>query len=298
MRKQRRLLWIVLIGSFLCCQDDPVTGDQNTYNPPDEHVLSLPTRSSDALSGSTLVSILTPLSLRQREARILTEILSGNIPDFLRQLVPVTMSAALNGSPVTVTFYATCDYLALGSDEDYFLIPMTPILAQELADSLDMSLMTRKMVDTLWQQADLKLEPRPIPPSAAMVTIPVFAEHNELVHTQRFQDISNYPLGILVAGHKKDVILSNRIITNQNKVVIYGWHQLNGQPIQPLYSGHVNWYADYSHGIRLVRRRIRVDDQNKDIGDILSDPAIYKLLSDEDGPMLMPRYPVDKSSYP
>ena len=26
----------------------------------------------------------------------------------------------------------------------------------------------------------------------------------------------------------------------------------DGKPIQPLYTGHVNWYVDYSHGVRLV----------------------------------------------
>ena len=41
-----------------------------------------------------------------------------------------------------------------------------------------------------------------------------------------------------------------------NRVAIYGWHYLNGQPIQPTYAGHVDWYIDYSHGIRPVRRRL------------------------------------------
>ena len=71
--------------------------------------------------------------------------------------------------------------MAVCSDEDYFLIPMTPILAQEIADALGLIMITRKMVNDIWLQADLQLEPIPIDPSSEMVTIPVFADHNELV---------------------------------------------------------------------------------------------------------------------
>jgi len=45
-------------------------------------------------------------------------------------------------------------------------------------------------------------------------------------------------------------------------VAIYGWHKLDGKPIQPLYTGHVDWYVDYSHGIRLVSRTIYIDNKN------------------------------------
>ena len=289
---------IVLIAASLCCQDDSGNELKSQNDLQTDHVISLPDRLSDAPTGSELVTILSPMGLQQREERILSEILSGNIPDFLRTLVPVAITKTKDGEVDTAIFYATCDYLAIGSDEDYFLIPMTPILAQELADSLHMSLPTRKMVNAIWQQAGLKLEPRPIPPSAAMVTIPVFANHHTIVYDQRNQVIGTHPLGTLISGHKKDVVISNRILTHQDKVVIYGWHRLNGQPIQPLYSGHVNWYADYSHGIRLVDRMIHLDGSHEDIRNILKDSLSYSLLSDEEGPMEMPFYPVDKSDYP
>ena len=289
-----QVLLILVLISLSCCQDNHHSSDKKL----DETVINLPERPPNALTGSELVNVLKPLDLRSREARILSEILSGNIPDFLRELVPVTYSANIGDSSYTAIAYTMCDYMALGSDSDYFLIPMTPILAQELADSLRMSLMTRKMVDRVWLRSDLKLEPQPIPPTDTMATVPVFAAHNTMVHEQRFQHIAAYPLGSLVAGHKKDVILSNRILTHQNKVVIYGWHQLNGVPIQPIYSGHVNWYADYSHGIRFVSREVVVNGEKRDIRDILTDSELYPLLSDESGPMGMPYYLVDKSSYP
>ena len=66
-----------------------------------------------------------------------------------------------------------------------------------------------------------------------------------------------------------------------NRVAIYGWHQLNGNPIQPLYTGHVNWYVDYSHGIRLVYRTIIINGKNYDYIEVLKDKQLRKILSDE-----------------
>jgi hypothetical protein len=65
----------------------------------------------------------------------------------------------------------------------------------------------------------------------------------------------------LISGIKKDVVLSNKVLEHQksNRVAIYGWHTLDGKPIQPVYAGHVNWYVDYSHGIRLIAKKVKMD---------------------------------------
>ena len=242
--------FLLLITLSWCCQGNGSSDNSLQEDALFAANLDLPDRSANAYSGTDLVQILTPLSLREREERIYSEIMSGNIPTFLRQLKSVSASVG-TGNPIwELIFYVTADYMAVGGDEDYFLIPMTPILAQDIADALGLIMITRKMVNDIWLQADLKLEPIPIDPSPEMVTIPVFADHNELVWSQRQGEIDPFPLGSMVGGHKKDVVLSNRISENQDKVVIYGWHRTNGQPIQPLYAGHINWYADYSHGIR------------------------------------------------
>ena len=126
----------------------------------------------------------------------------------------------------------------------------------------------------------------------------LFTDHNILIWSQRLNNIDLDPLGAIVTGHKKDVVLSNRISENQDKVVIYGWHRANGQPIQPLYSGHINWYADYSHGTRFAFAECSVNGQKRNVNELLKDPQLYHLLSDEDGPMIMTQYPSNKSSYP
>ena len=65
-------------------------------------------------------------------------------------------------------------------------------------------------------------------------------------------------------------------------MAIYGWHKPYGNPIQPLYTHHMNWYVDYSHGIRLVYRMVYVDKKPMDYIDVLKDKTLRKLLCDEE----------------
>jgi hypothetical protein len=212
----------------------------------------------------------------------------------MRKLDPVTSSALVGGKVRSATYYVTPDYLAVGSNEDYFLTPMTPLLAQRLADTLLCALPTRKMVDDIYAAAPLKLSPAPIPPSAEMITVPVFVRHDSLVRAQRHAELDRFPLGTLVGGTKKDVVISNKI-RNELKpgvhkpVVIYGWHQAGGIPIQPLYNGHGETYADYSHGIRLVLNAAQLDGVPTRVSEILKDSTLSAILSDE-GPIPHPRY--------
>jgi len=53
------------------------------------------------------------------------------------------------------------------------------------------------------------------------------------------------------------------------------------KPIQPLTIVHVNWYVDYSHGIRLVKRSMTVDGKPRDLKFVLHDAKLSPLVSDE-----------------
>ncbi len=253
--------------------------------------LPLPPRPPDAMGSDDFVAYITPMSLTDRENAIQSQVASGNVPDFIRQLKPVTITGNISGKNHTATYYVLPDYVAIGSDEDYFLCPMTPLVAQKIADMCGCILPTKKMVDDIWKQAEVKLAPAPIPPSPEMTTVPVFSQHNDMVWEQRLAQLSAHPPGALVSGDKKDVVITNLIQTHPGKVAIYGWHRLDGTPIQPLYLGHSETYADYSHGIRLIKKEVIVDGVQKVITDVLKAPDIAPLLSDE-GTINKPRYPV------
>ena len=211
------------------------------------------------------------------------------MPGFLRRLCPIWVTNIVAGKTNCGTFYAAPDYLAVGSDEDYFFTPLTPVTAQRIADRLGCTLPTRKMANDIYTAAAVKLAPSPIPPTPQMVTVPIFAQHNAVVRTQRLAQLPTHPLGALVAGDKKDIVITARLTDSPGKVAIYGWHQTNGVAIQPLYLGHTAAWVDYSHGFRLVQERMLVNGAPTTVAAVLADPNLAGLLSDE-GVVSAPRY--------
>ena len=158
--------------------------------------IGLPARPVDALTGAAFVASIMPLDLAAREAAVVAEVRRGNVPDFWRHFVEVKLEGA--------SLFVAPDYLAMGSDTDYFLAPLSPASAQALADDLGCVLPTRKMVDAIYRAAPLKLEPAPIPPSDAMTTAPIFAQHNLSVRTQRTAALPAHPLALLSQATKPE----------------------------------------------------------------------------------------------
>ena len=252
--------------------------------------LQLPDRSPNAASGSQVATQIAELDLPSREERLFSEIMAGNVPQFLRKLRPVKIESSRDGQTNSATFFVTPDYLAVGSDTDYFLTPLSPLTAQRIADALHCTLPTPRMVDAIYAAADVRLSPAPIPPSAAMTTVVVFSNHNAIIRAQRAESLPAHPLGALVAGHKKDVVLSAGLANASGKVAIYGWHKTNGTPIQPLYLGHTAEWVDYSQCIRLVAQAILLNGQTQTVSGVLSEPKLASVLSSE-GMISQPRYP-------
>lgn len=246
--------------------------------------LKIKDRKVNDLSGTEFFKAISDSALRleNREELIYQAVKNGNIPDFLRKLSCVTQEVALDSTIYKISFFTLPDYMAIGNNEDFFYIPMTPILAQRVAKLLNSSLPTKRMVDLIYQHSEIKLAPSPIPPTRNMTTVPVFKAHNETVQQQLLPFLAQHREGKLTAGHKKDIIISNKVYSEKTaKVVIYGWHQLNGKAIQPVYNKHSNTWADYSHGIRLILNKVIINGKKTTIQKVLSDQKLYSLLSDE-----------------
>ena len=244
-----------------------------------------PPRPPDALSGSAFAEKIKPLDPDAREAAILAEISRGNIPEFERKFITVSIQGKTSfGSPMRGTIEVMPDCLAVGSDDDFIRVPMRPETAQQLADQFGCVLPTRKMVDAMDAAATVRLAPQPLTEDRESVA--AFILENQKIEHER----AGKPLGGLVAGAKKDIVISNKIYERPDRLVIYGWRQLDGQPIQPLTNVHVNWYVDYSHGVRLVRATVTTGGFRTPIEHILVDTYRCGLLSDE-GVINPPRYP-------
>lgn len=242
--------------------------------------LALPPRPAGAETGSAFLTRTAGMSRAEREAAIREEILRGNVPEFLRALRPVDVErAGADGARHPLRYHALPDYLAIGSDQDFVRIPMSPATAQAIADATGTQLPTRRMVDQIYAAADVQLTPQPLPAGPRMMSNDYYREHQARVEAQRAR--LDAPLGALTAGDKKDLVATNRLDAHPDRVAIYGWHQPGGRPIQGLSTVHEASYADYSHGARLIAGEVLVDGQPRRIADVLADPLLAPLLSDE-----------------
>jgi hypothetical protein len=268
-------------------EDEP---PETTKNSPVEAPALMPPRPAGSVGGTKFIESIQNLSFDEREAAIRREIASGNFPEFLRRFKKVPISGMIHDESgareITTTLDVMPDYLAVGADDNFVRIPMTPQTAQQIADRFGCMLPTRKMVDAIDAQAEARLAPHPLTRDREAVT--TFLEHHEIIEKQR----DDKRLSLLITGIKKDVVLSPRIFERPERLAIYGWRQVDGKPIQPLTIVHWDRYVDYSHGARLVRNSVEIDGRHEKITDLLADPNRCGLVSDE-GPMKPPRYPLD-----
>lgn len=247
--------------------------------------LNIPDRGSNAETGSDFMKRIAPSSREEREEEIFKALSGGNMPGFLRNTITLQGEYAdTQGTLHHVQYEVMPDYLSVGSDSDFCRIPMNPHTAQRLASLYGASLLTSKISDQIYRKAEVKLSPFPYKPVGnenELVT--KFQEHNTQIEKQK--DEVGGRNGQLIAGIKKDVILSEHLANQANKVVIYGWHKPDGKPIQPVYSGHVDWYVDYSHRIRFVNNQVLIDGKPSLLSEMLSDPILFRIFSNEESPM-------------
>lgn len=163
----------------------------------------------------------------------------------------------------------SCDYVSLGTPDDFIRVPMGGADAQYVADAFDSLIATPLISDLIWQNASVRLTPQPmgkLPGSTQekfyngeMMSGKAAVLHNQWVETQRAGRQG------LLAGHKKDVVISERLAQKPGSVAIYGWHKADGQPIQTqntpdkASTAHQLDYHDYSHGVRLVQNASAIE---------------------------------------
>jgi hypothetical protein len=230
------------------------------------------------IRGTEFYNMVKDSSWQAREEIVLKLFTEGYTPYRSRLYLPIRFNFfdSSQGKYLHVKYFVTSDYLSIGTNNDFMRIPMTPILAQKIADRFYCFLPTRKIVNDIYEQASVKLEPFPL--TEARDSFKTFYIHHLLIERER------KGRGGIIAGIKKDIVITDKINSGPktNKIAIYGWHKLDANPIQPLYTGHVNWYVDYSHGVRLVSKTIYIDEKKYDYTEILKNKNLRKILTDED----------------
>lgn len=205
-------------------------------------------------------------------------------------LLPATFTDGVRTCVVRVA----CDYLAVGTPDDYLRLPLTPRPAQRIADLFGFLLPTKKIATELWRQAPVKGTPQPVAPNRG-------ADLDQYAAEDRATE-SNLPRARpgVVAGHRKDIVVGKLVRADRPGPVIWGWFWPDdpkihgpyltdnlraGQPIQPYSDAHTTQdFVDYSHGVRFVEGVCTVDGVKRPTAEVLSDPSVSMLLSDE-GPL-------------
>lgn len=245
----------------------------------DDHFKNTPERLNNSPTASVFFNTIRSLGGVQRDQKILEQLTIGNRPRHLKKLSPVIFPSqknCKNQKTPTITICAMPDYLSVGDDLDFVRVPLGMPAAINIAQSIGFILPTPKITNSIYSQSQKKLAPLTRTPDNTMTTTLAFYEHSDDID-RLLSDLEQ-----LAGGHKKDVVISNRLLThNFSRVAIYGWHRLNGQPIQSLSTAHEKNYADYSHGIRLISQLAFVNDTAYSILDLLSDADCAGALSDE-----------------
>jgi hypothetical protein len=244
---------------------------------------SLPARPADAPTGREFARRILDSFGPEREEQILSQLEQGNIPTFLRHLIPVTLQGRTSrGIPTRVTVCVLPDYLAVGSDSDFLYVPLGLRAALQLAWRHGYVLPTPRLVDAIYAASAVKLKPEPLPASDEMRSTAYVMRHTDLIDLQRALHLE--APGALTAGDKKDVVLTQQLWRMPGRVAIYGWHRAMGDPIQPLSTVHGARYVDYSHGVRLVSRTVYVNGEGRRVEDVLADRDLAPIVSAE-GPL-------------
>lgn len=234
-------------------------------------------KNNESVTGSAFYQKVMQSNWQQRDSIAYQLIENGNIPRFLRKLVPVKISYldAASKRRYRAKIYVTKDYLSIGTDKDRARVPLTPITAQKIADEFYCFLPTAKIVDDIYNAAKVKLEP--VPMYAFRDSSVTMWQHHLIIEGQRSGKKG------LIAGIKKDIVIAGKLSSypKNDRVAIYGWHRMNGKPIQPLYTGHVNWYVDYSHGVRLIYRKIKINGKWMDYQEVLKDSILSQIIDNE-----------------
>lgn len=283
---ENKILHTALVGEMngllhgLTIEESPsrwgTWGGPRAYSKAIQNAPALPNRPVRPMGGVSLFQSWEGLSRAKREEAIQKEIVTGNFPEFLRNWSQITYKArGKSGKEHEITLECMPDYLSVGTTDDFVRVPINPITASYLADAFGCQLPTRFLVDKIHSQAKEIL--KPIPLTKNREESATFLEHHRLIETQRS---AQAPRG-LISGIKKDLVVTNRLEEKPNRVALYGWHQDEGKPIQPLNISHVNWYVDYSHGVRLIKRTVLVDGKPRDIRQLFVSDEYAPCFCDE-----------------
>lgn len=201
----------------------------------------------------------------------------------------------------TIELWVSTDALRIGEPDDYVRISMTQATAQRIDDYLDTRMLTSKVCDLIYQNADVQLEPKTQPDavkSGTMTKNAILLKHSREVDAE----LAGRPG--LAADVSKDWGLHPVLWRNPLLALNHGWHtKKRPDPDHPEWGpfparcGGFIWqqdgsrhnagvpndpdpgHHDYSQGKRLWHRMMRVNGERVPSEVVLTDKALSRFVS-------------------
>lgn len=238
--------------------------------------------------------------IAERENQILSYVAAGNVDV---DWVPVSWSK--NGHDVMVL--VTRRALALADGQGSRLTVSTSFnTAQKIADLLGASMLTTRVSDEIWKQAQKKVQP---------LSRPITSKTADMIDQSRRIDEAVAGATGLVANEGKDWVLTRRFWTpadggtfqpgkcmgvdiSTHNSANFGWYGSGSSKspggetvIQSVGLCHDRSHVDYSQLLRFMQPVVMIDGQPRQLASVLADPDLSSLLQDEGGILPGTRHP-------
>lgn len=247
----------------------------NTYVATDIHH-TIPDRPDTGLSGSQFAATILNVPADQlRDNLVLQQCMLGNLPQWMRTFKPIQVSDGAN----QLVYFVSPDVLCIGEGINFLRVSLNGYTARHVVDAFGCMLPTKRIADQIWASADLKLTPQAMGASPNMTSTQTLVDHNTAIETQRADRNFN-----IITGHKKDIVYVKHLLSDRSRLAIYGWIYPSGQIIQgpePNSTSHSCSYQDYSSSIRLVSTRAMLNNSDVNLYELLNNPSLAHLISDE-----------------
>ena len=189
------------------------------------------------------------------------------------------------------TLFVSADALRVGDEQASIRINASARTTQRIADFFGCVLPTARICNLIWEQAAVRLSPCIQKPDKQMAYTARMIQHHESVEKKRAGKEG------LIENVGKHWVLTNRLRGRRDVAANYGWYDPGARHAagahrvwQPLGLAHNLDHCDYSQVVRLVQRRCLVDGVERDLTEVMVDPALAGLVSDE-GALLAARLP-------
>ena len=228
------------------------------------------------VNGSEWLASLPEKSGPERDQKILEAVSSG-----LAYCNWLPITSQISGHQAT--FYVCDDAVRVDlEDGSRFRMQVHATLSQKCADIMEASLVTAKINDLTYKQAQVVLNATILLP-VSMTTTSKSKKYNELLEKKRGGQTG------LIRDCGKAWIVSNSLGKSANVAVNYGFYDpkaLYKNPVgirlwQNVGTRHDRYHTDYSQTLILMDKKCEVDGQKMNVIDVMKSPELCELLSYE-----------------